>query len=120
MKLNVWVTRWLVLSTTLGALLVALAGGCQHSPAVPSGVQSTDPTVFESDSGDYFELHDERIYVFGSRESLEKFQQTRHMPYTFTEIGVGPGGTTVVFEAPKDDPGVQARLQATFRQRHGS
>ena len=98
-----------------GILALMLTGGCQHSPAVPSG----EGAIVETGSGDYFEYHGERIYVFGSRESLERFQETHHMPYTFTEIGIGPGGKTVVFEAPKDDPSVQARLQAAFRERHG-
>ena len=105
-------------STTFAAAMLALTlvAGCQHAPK-----GNTTPEATAEVSSDYFEFeHDGRIYVFASEESLESFKKTHHMPYTFTAIGAGPDGKTVVFEAPKDDPEVQKKLQSAFNERHGT
>ncbi len=70
--------------------------------------------------GDYFEhAHEGRIYVFGSEESLNGFKETQHMPYTYTMIGEGPNGETLVFEVDTDDPSLQERLIAAYEERKG-
>ena len=59
-----------------------------------------------------------RLYVLGSRESHEDFKQTRHLPYTRTVIGAGPGGMTVVYEIDKKNPHLASRLEREFAARH--
>jgi len=69
--------------------------------------------------GAYFEhQHDGRIYVLGSEESSKSFEATKHVPYTWTLLGEGPAGVTVVIEVDKDDPEHQKKLLAEFQRRN--
>ena len=65
-------------------------------------------------------VHDNRIYVIGSAETLGKFYSSPHLPYTRTFIGAGPGGKTVVIELDKKDAELLPRLIAQFEKFNGA
>ena len=56
------------------------------------------------------EAHNDRTYVIGSRGSHAAFKQNPHLPYTYTRIGEGPRGETVVIEVDRKNPHFQQRL----------
>lgn len=43
-----------------------------------------------------------RYYVFSDAKVMGDFIQTGELPYSFTDIGAGPGGATVVWVVDKD------------------
>jgi len=47
-------------------------------------------------------LKDGRFYVFGAWKDFKDFLEHNEVTYTFTEIGVGPKGETVIYALNKD------------------
>lgn len=64
----------------------------------------------ESSEGFYVWKYNGRIYVIGNSETSEKFAKHKHMPYTKTLLGAGPGGETVVFEVDKKNEALAQKL----------
>ncbi|MFN2258064.1 MAG: hypothetical protein ABR516_06255 [Desulfuromonadaceae bacterium] len=55
-----------------------------------------------------------RIYVIGNAETNASFARHKHLPYTKTILGAGPGGETVIFEVDKKDPEFADRLRQAY------
>lgn len=71
---------------------------------------------------DYFYgeiIEDGRIYVFDNLKQMEDMRTLGEPPYRFTEIGIGPGGRTVVFVLRPDNKKKKpTALKRRFVARH--
>ncbi len=61
---------------------------------------------------------DGRIYVMGTKASVEAFDKGGDLVYTRSLIGVGPNGETVIVEVDPLNPGFVERLQTQFQLQH--
>ena len=95
--------------------LASSAAGNAAAPVLTSTASvETAPT-----SETYWEHeHEGRIYVIGNASTNASFLKTHHLPYTFTKIGSGPKGETVVVEADKSGNELQDKLWEKFRLRN--
>ena len=76
-------------------------------PAYAEGLMDTFnqiPFLVASKGDNYFvyKCHG-RIYVIGNPKTRDFFVEHKLLPLTYTVLGAGPGGETVVFEADKKD-----------------
>jgi len=67
--------------------------------------------------GDNFSVYkyNGRIYVIGNPKTRDFFVEHQHLPYTKTQLGVGPGGETVIFEVNKKDPNFADQLIKRYK-----
>ncbi|MEW5780813.1 MAG: hypothetical protein ACOY6N_14170 [Pseudomonadota bacterium] len=65
-------------------------------------------------------IYNGRYYVFGDWQDLKNFLQHKEVPWTFTEIGVGPKGETVIYALNKKtkDAGRPVALIESFHKLH--
>ena len=119
--------RWMC-SVTAGTSLLLVSGCTQTGSTGVSKTVSLAPvemsaakagTVAKAPAEGYWEqVHEGRIYVIGNAETHASFMKTHHLPYTFTKIGAGPKGETVVVEADKSGKVLQDKLWEKFRLRN--
>ena len=107
-------------ATLLSALVLT---GCnqttQSTANKVSAAAVPPPATPEAPTMGYWEHeHDGRIYVIGNEATNAAFLESHHLPYTFTKIGAGPKGETVVVEAGKSGSELQNALWEKFSLRN--
>ena len=107
-----------------GVVTLVLIAGCNRTTSHASNVFSSSvgkagevshAAVAPSEIGYWEHRHEGRIFVIGNADTNESFKKTHHLPYTFTKIGAGPKGETVVVEADKSGNVLQNKLWDKFR-----
>jgi len=118
-------------SAILGLATVLFLAGCGDSrtasaaptaPATPGSYQvggGLSPFYAE-------ELHENRLYVFGTKKVWEKFVQTKDMDPLNSKrligkgpkVGEGPQKMTIVVETTKDEPAKDKRILRTVAERY--
>lgn len=65
-------------------------------------------------------IYNGRYYVFGEWQDMKSFLQHKEAPWTYTEIGTGPKGETVIYVLNKKtkDLGRPAALVEAFQKMH--
>lgn len=115
----------------LAAILTIALAGCGDSrsasanPAAPA-----KPGSYQEGGGlsPFYgeEVHDNRLYVFGSKKTWEKFIQTKEMDPLNSKriigkgplIGEGPQRMTIIVETTKDEPAKDKRIIRTVAERY--
>ena len=72
------------------------------------------------------EVHDGRLYAFGSKKTWEKFVQTKDMDPLNSKrligkgplVGEGPQRMTIIVETTKDEPAKDKRIIKTLNERY--
>jgi hypothetical protein len=111
------------------AAVLALTTGCgdtrpaaNATPAKPGSYQSgggLSPFYAE-------EVHDGRLYAFGTKKTWEKFVVTKDMDPLNSKrfigkgpmVGEGPQRMTVIVETTKDEPAKDKRVIKTLNERY--
>ncbi len=102
--------------------IIAL-GGCMDDRTAQTQTPAT-PGSFQMGGGlsPFYaeELHDNRMYVFGTKSVWEKFQTTKDMDPLNSRrlIGKGPNKMTLIVETTKDEPGKDKRILKTVAERY--
>ena len=64
-------------------------------------------------------VRDQRVFVFGAWKDMKDFMTAGEAPFTYTDIGAGPKGETLVFVLNKGNKKHKpVQLIETFRARH--
>lgn len=71
---------------------------------------NSKPYLVTSSQNYFVWKYNGRIYVIGSTKTNDTFVKHKHMPYTKTILGLGPGGETVIFEVNKKDAAFTEKL----------
>jgi len=113
------------------AAAIALTTGCggetrstntNATPATPGSYQEGGGlSKFYAE-----ELHDNRLYVFGSKKTWEDFVKTKEMNPLFSKrligkgpvVGAGPQRMTIIVETTKDEPAKDKRILKTVAERY--
>ncbi|MBA2482427.1 MAG: hypothetical protein H0V44_17325 [Planctomycetes bacterium] len=112
-----------VIIPVLAVLLAGCGGDSRPTAAAGDGAKAVPGSY--SDGGGlsrYYgeELHEKRIYVFGTKDMHNAFKATHTVDPTKSKsfIGEGPNRETVVVQAEKDQPAMTARLLESFKKRY--
>ncbi len=99
--------------------------GITHDDAKKLDAPSKGEMFYDGKAGEvgpfYGEVvRDGRFYVFGEWKDFKDYLAHREVTYTFTEIGTGPKGETVIYALNKDTvkQGRPARLVEQFKALH--
>lgn len=109
----------------LAATLALVLAGCSGDSArAPDGAKPTPGSYSEGGGlSKYYaeELHEKRIYIFGTKAAHEKFMASKDMNplASKTMVGEGPNRETIVVQAEKDQPAMTDRIVGTFKKRYG-
>jgi hypothetical protein len=118
------------------ATILAFTTGCGDSrpaasatPATPAaaatpGSYQEGGTAFTPFYGE--EVHDGRLYVFGTKKTWEKFVATKDMDPLNSKrmigkgpvVGAGPQRMTIIVETTKDEPAKDKRILQTVAKRY--
>lgn len=108
------------------AAILLLATGCGETPRAATPAK---PGSYQEGGGlsPFYaeELHENRLYVFGTKKVWEKFMQTKEMDPMNSKrlIGAGPEvdgkRMTLVVETTKDEPAKDKRIIETVKSRYG-
>jgi hypothetical protein len=108
----------------LGMLAAMLfINGCTEAPRSANAAPAT-PGSFQMGGGlsPFYgeELHEGRLYVFGTKKKWEEFQVTKDMDPLNSRrlIGAGPNKMTLIVETTKDEPAKDKRILKTVAERY--
>jgi hypothetical protein len=118
-------------SAIFGLATVLFLAGCGDSrTAATTPAAPATPGSYQEGGGfsPFYaeELHDNRLYVFGSKSVWEKFVQTKDMDPLNSKrligkgpkIGEGPQKMTIILETTKDEPAKDKRILKTVSERY--
>jgi len=122
--------RFAILGFAAAITLITGCGG--ETRATNANANATPPTPGSYHEGGGLskfyaeELHDNRLYVFGSKKTWENFQMTKEMNPLFSKrligkgpvVGAGPQRMTIIVETTKDEPAKDKRILKTVAERY--
>jgi hypothetical protein len=115
-------TRLAILCCALAALSVAGCGDAAR-PTAAAGTPAQPGSYQEGGAFTPFyaeEVHEKRLYVFGTRSVWEKFMATKEMDPMNSRrmINAGPDRMTMILETTKDEPAKDKRILETVKSRY--